>query len=149
MPLLAQIEQEMIKALKSGDRLAADTFRGLKSDIKYYQIENSIKEVSDDDVIAVITKAAKKRRDSIEQYAKGGRQDLVDKESAELKLIEAYLPEQMSEEDIEAIVRSAIAETGATGPPDMGKVMKVVMPKVAGQADGKAVKAVVTRLLNA
>lgn len=148
MPLLEQIDQDLIKALKGGDREAADTLRGLKSDIKYFQIEKRLEKVTDDDVVTILSTAAKRRRDSIDQFASGGRDDLVAKETKELELIKHYLPEQLSETEIEALVREIIAETGAESPSDMGRVMKAVMPKVKGRADGKLVKQVVTQLLS-
>lgn len=148
MSLLKQIDQDLVKALKSGDRLGADTLRGLKSDIKYFQLEKRLDEVSDDDIIGVLSSSAKRRRDSIEQFAAGGRQDLVDKETRELEIIQKYLPQQLSEADVETIVKEAIEETGAQSPADMGKVMKIVMPKVKGRADGKLVQTIVTRTLS-
>ncbi len=148
MSLLKQIDQDLVKALKSGDRLAADTLRGLKSDIKYFQLEKRVDELTDEDIIGVISSSAKRRRDSIEQFKAGGRQDLVDKESHELEIVQKYLPQQLSEDDIEKIVKEAIEETGAQSPSDMGKVMKVVMPKVKGRADGKIIQKIVTRSLS-
>jgi uncharacterized protein len=147
MSLLKRIEEEMIKALKSGDSLAVNTLRGLKSEIRYAQIELKTRESTDDQIIAVISSAAKKRRDSIEQFKAAGRQDLVDKESKELDIILTYLPQQMSADEIETIVKEVIAEVGAAGPSDLGKVMKVLMPKTRGKADGKLVSETVNRLL--
>jgi uncharacterized protein len=148
MSLLKQIDQDLVKALKSGDRLAADTLRGLKSDIKYFQLEKRADELSDEDIVGVISSSAKRRRDSIEQFKAGGRQDLVDKESRELEIVQQYLPQQLSEDDIEKIVKEAIEETEAQSPSDMGKVMKIVMPKVKGRADGKLVQKIVNRSLS-
>lgn len=146
MSLLKRIEEEMIKALKSGDSVALNTLRGLKSDIRYSQIEQKSRESTDEQIIAVISSAAKKRRDSIEQFKAGGRQDLVDKETKELEIILRYLPQQMSSAEIETIVKEVIAEVGA-GPADLGKVMKALMPKVKGKADGRLVSETVNRLL--
>ncbi len=148
MSLLKQIDQDLVKALKSGDRLAADTLRGLKSDIKYFQLDKRLDEVSDDDIVGVISSSAKRRRDSIEQFAAGGRQDLVDKETRELEIVQEYLPQQLSEDDVEKIVKEAVEETGAQSLADMGKIMKIVMPKVKGRADGKLVQKIVTRTLS-
>jgi len=148
MSLLKQIDADLIKALKSGDKHLALTLRGLKSDIKYFQINNILSELTDDDIIKVLTCAAKQRRDSIEQFTQGGRDDLVAKESRELEIIKDYLPEELSPEEIDRLIRESIAEAGAAGPADMGKVMKAVMPKVKGRADGKAVKDSVTRILS-
>lgn len=147
MSLLKQIDQDLIKALKGGDREAATTLRGLKSDMKYYQIEKKLEELTDDDIIAVLSSAAKRRKDSIEQFQNGGRDDLVAKETRELEVIKAYLPEEMSEAEIETLVKESIAESGAASPADLGKVMKILMPKVKGKADGKLVNQIVRRLL--
>lgn len=147
MSLIKQIEDDLIKALKGGDKEKTLTLRGLKSDIRYYTIEKKTKEASDDDVITVLNKAAKRRRDSIEQFKLGKRDDLVAKESNELSIIEAYLPAKMSAEELEKIIKDTIAELGAETPSQMGLVMKAVMPKVAGQADGKEIKDIVTKLL--
>ena len=147
MSLLKQIDEDLIKALKGGDKEKTLTLRGLKSDIRYYTIDKKIKDASDDDVIAVLSRAAKKRRDSIEQFKLGKRDDLVAKESNELSIIEAYLPAKMSAEDLEQIIKDTIAEVGAETTSQMGLVMKAVMPKVAGQADGKEIKDIVTKLL--
>jgi uncharacterized protein YqeY len=148
MSLLERINEDLIKALKSGDRLAADTLRGLKSDVKYYQIEKRLKDVSDDDVAVVLSSAVKRRRDSIEQFAAGHRDDLVAKETRELEMIKSYLPKELTEEEITALVTQSMAETGASSSGDIGKVMKVLMPKVRGKADGKLVKDIVTRMLS-
>jgi len=147
MSLIKQIEDDLIKALKGGDKEKTLTLRGLKSDIRYYTIEKKTKEASDDDVITVLNKAAKRRRDSIEQFKLGKRDDLVAKESNELSIIEAYLPAKMSAEELEKIIKDTIAELGDETPSQMGLVMKAVMPKVAGQADGKEIKDIVTKLL--
>ena len=147
MSLLKQIEQDMIKALKAGDRDATNTLRGLKSDVKYYQIDKRLQEVSDDDVLVVLGSAAKRRRDSIEQFHAGGREDLVAKETRELEIITGYMPQQMSEAEIEVVVGQTIAETEAKGPADLGRLMKELMPKVKGKADGKLVNQVAKRLL--
>ena len=147
MSLLENIDQDLIKALKSRDQHAADTLRGLKSDIRYYEIDKRIEKVGDDEVIAVLTSAAKRRRDSIEQFGLGGRADLVARETRELEIIKGYLPEQLSEEEILSLVKETIDETGAASPADVGKVMKALMPKVKGRADGKLVKDIVGRTL--
>jgi uncharacterized protein YqeY len=148
MSLLKHIDQDIIKALKSGDRETANTLRGLKSDIKYYQIEKQIKEMSDEDILTVLASAAKRRKDSIEQFQTGGRDDLVANETRELNIIKAFLPEEMSEADVEVLVKEAVAETGASSMNDLGKVMQNIMPKVKGKADGKLVNQIVRRLLS-
>lgn len=147
MSLLERINDDLVKALKGGDKVAALTLRGLKSDFKYYQIDKKRESLTDQDIIAVMTTAAKKRRDSIEQFQAGGRADLAAKETQELDIILQYLPPPLTAEELEAAVKEAIAETGAAGPGDMGKVMKVVIPKLQGKADGKVIKDAVMRLL--
>jgi uncharacterized protein YqeY len=148
MSLLKQIDQDLIKALKSHDQETVTTLRGLKSDIKYLQINNQLEKLTDDDVLTVLSSAAKRRKDSIEQFTTGGRDDLVAKETKELKIIKNYLPEEMSEEAIEALVKEAVTESGAQAISDLGKVMKVLMPKVKGKADGKLVNQIVRRTLS-
>lgn len=148
MSLLQRIDEDIIKALKGGDRDAANTLRGLKSDAKYYQIEKRLEKLSDEDMIGVLSSAAKRRRDSIEQFAAGNREDLVKKETHELEIIKTYLPEPMPVEKLEEIIRAAMSGTGASSPADMGNLMKVIMPQVKGKVDGKLVKDTVLRLLS-
>ena len=147
MSLIERIDKDIVKALKAGEKDKLTALRGLKSDIKYRQIEKGEK-LSDEDVIAVLNSARKKRRDSIEQFEKGGRDDLVTKETIGLKLIEQYLPEQMSEDKLLEIVKQAIVQTGADSPAKIGLVMKVVMPQVKGQADGKLINKLAMELLS-
>ena len=136
----------MIEALKAGEKAKVTVLRGLKSDLKYKLIDKG-EELTDDEIIAVLSTAAKRRRESIEQFRQGNRDDLADKEQSELKIIEQYLPEQMDEEKIRRIVAEAIEETGADSPQKIGLVMKAVMPKVKGKADGKVVNRLVAELL--
>jgi uncharacterized protein YqeY len=136
----------MIEALKAGEKEKLTVLRGLKSDLKYRQISAG-KELTDQQVLEVLGSAAKKRRESAEQFAAGGRQDLVDKEQAELAIIESYLPEQLSEAEIKDAIKAAIEETGADSPQKIGLVMKAVMPKVKGRADGKTVQKLAAELL--
>lgn len=146
MSILKRIDEDLIKALKARNELETTLLRGLKSDIKYKQIESG-KELDDQSVIAVLTSAAKRRRDSIEQFKAGNRQDLVDKESAELDLIMRYLPEQLSEEKLRGMIEEAIAKTGVEDSSGIGMLMKELMPQVKGKADGKIVKELVTAIL--
>jgi uncharacterized protein YqeY len=143
MSLLKKIDEDLIKALKAGDKAGATVLRGLKSDIKYKQIEKG-EELTDDDVIGVLSTAAKKRRESIEQFRSGNRADLADKESSELEIITGYLPEQLTENELREMIRASIEATGADSPAKLGLVMKDLMPKVKGKADGK----LVSRLVN-
>ena len=146
MSLLQNIDKNVAEALKAGDKITVTVLRGLKSDLKYRRIEKG-DELTDDDILAVLTHAAKQRRDSIEQFAAGGREDLVAKERAELEIIQAYLPKQLSEDELREIISAAIAETGAVSPAQLGLVMKVVMPKVKGVADGKLINKLAAELL--
>jgi len=134
-----RIATETVEALKAGEKVRVSTLRLLTSAIRNREIEVG-RELSEDEVLEIAAKEAKKRRESIEAYGAAGRQDLVDKESAELEVLQVYLPEQLSDTDIDAIVDEAIAATGATGPGEMGKVMSAVMAKAKGKADGKVIQ---------
>jgi len=146
MSLLKRIDDDMIQALKKRDSFKTTLLRGLKSDIKYKAIEKK-DDLSDDEIIAVLSSAAKRRRESIEQFRNGHRQDLVDKETAELTIISQYLPEQMSPEELREIITGAIEKTGADSPSKLGLVMKEIMPRIKGKADGKMVNRIVLQLL--
>ncbi len=146
MSLLQQIENDLKEALKAGQKLRLTVLRGLKSDIKYKQIEVG-HEMADADIIGVLTSAAKKRKESIEQFRAGGREELAAQEETELTIIQSYLPEQLTEATLRQIITETIAETGANSPKMMGLVMKALLPKIKGQADGKLVSQLVTELL--
>lgn len=146
MSLKERIDQDMRMAQKSGEKLKLSLTRLLKSDIRYKEIDKG-KELSDEEVLEVLTSSAKKHRDSIEQFRKGGREDLVKQEEDELKMILEYMPEQLSTEELGKLVEEAITESGAEGEKDIGKVMKVLMPKVKGKADGKVVSLLVSSRL--
>lgn len=146
MSLIERIDSDLKEALKTGQKERLTVLRGLKSDIKYKQIELG-QAPSDVDVIGVLTTNAKRRRESIEQFRAGGREDLATKEEFELGIIAAYLPEQMSEDRLRQIIAETISETGADSPQKMGLVMKALMPKIKGQADGKLVSRLVTEML--
>jgi uncharacterized protein YqeY len=148
MNLRERIEQDMRMAQKSGDRLKLSLTRLLKSDIRYKEIEKG-KELSDEKVLEVISSSAKKHRDSIEQFKKGGREDLSKKEEEELNLILGYMPAQFNSEELERLVEESMTEVGAEGEKDIGKVMKALMPKVKGRADGKMVNLLVSSKLKA
>lgn len=140
--LLADIKEAMRS--RENDKLTA--LRTLHAQIKD-ATTNAGKEVSDDEVAVIVAKAIKQRFDAAEQYKQGARQDLVDKELMEAELFKKYQPQQLSQTEIEELVRKAIAETGASGKKEMGKVMAVLMPQVKGRADGKLVNQVVQALL--
>jgi len=110
-------------------------------------IEKQVKELEDGDILKIISKQMKQRHDSIESFKKGGREDLVEKETKELEILKTYLPEQLSDKKVEDIVKKVIKDTGASSKADFGKVMKQVMQETKGQADGKTVSAMVQKLL--
>ena len=134
----SKIDQDIKEALKAGNNLKLGVLRMLKSEIKYKEIDKG-SELSDDEVISVLSSSVKKRKESIEQFGKGGRDDLVSREKAEVEVVMKYMPEQLTEERLSRIIHLAIQETNATGPSDLGKVMKSIMPQVKGKADGKLI----------
>lgn len=149
MSLQEQLVNDMKEAMKSGDSVKVSTIRMLKAAIKNKEIEKggTSYKLSDKETLEVIVTAIKQRKDSIEQFTKGNRQDLADKEKKELEILQAYMPPQMSDEDVKAEVKKAIAETSALSQKDMGKVMKVLMPRIAGRADGAVVNRIVRELI--
>ena len=147
MSLSKKIDDDLIKALKAGEKDKVTLLRGLKSDIKYKRIEKG-DELSEQDIIAVLSSAAKRRRDSIEQFTKGNRMDLVAKENFELEVIQDYLPKQLSEDELRDLIRQSIAAVNADSPAKIGLVMKDLMPKVKGMADGKLINQLVGRMLS-
>jgi len=132
------VDREMILAAKSKDKIRLSALRMLKNGLHNREIDLK-RELDEVEFLQLLSSMVKQRKDSIEQFDKGGRMDLVEKEQAELKVIEEFLPAQLSEADLDAAITEAIRETGATSARDMGKVMKVLMPKLTGRADGKAV----------
>jgi len=147
MSLQQRITDELKSSMLAKQADRTTTLRALKSAIGYVQIEKKVDSLGDADVMAVIQREAKKRKDSIEEFEKGGRADLASTERAELAVLADFLPKALSTEEVEALVREAITEVGATSKKDMGAVMKAAQAKAAGRADGKALSAVVTRLL--
>jgi uncharacterized protein len=149
-----KLMDDLKAAMKSGDKLKLSVIRNVQSTLKNKEIDDRVKPVDpndkrtpdqkdDESVMAVLKSLVKQRKDSIEQFTAGGRQDLVDQEKAELSVLESYLPQQMSREEIEAIVSEAVQSTGAKGPKEMGAVMKIVIAKTQGRADGKLVSELV------
>jgi uncharacterized protein YqeY len=132
--------------MRSGDENKKIALRMLISAIKNSEIATG-KELDDQGVLGVVSKEVKQRKDSIEEFRKGGRQDLIDKEQAEIEVLSVYMPEQMSRDEIETVARAVIAETGAKGPSDKNKVMPVVIGQLKGRADGREINEVVTQLL--
>lgn len=146
MSLRDQINDDLKSAMRSGDAARRDTIRLLTAALKQREVDER-KVLTDADVLAVIEKMIKQRRDSITQFEQGGRQDLADKEKQELALLQAYMPQALGEDELAAAIAAAVGETGAAGPADMGKVMAVLKPKLAGRADmGKVSAAVKAKL---
>ena len=148
MGLREQLREDLKAAMRAQDATRRGTIRMLEAAIKNAEIEKRGQELGDPDILAILQRQLKQRRDSIEQFERGGRQDLADIERAEIEVIQAYLPEQLSEDDIEAAAKRVIDQTGASGPGDRGKVMGPLMQELRGKADGSAVNAVVSRLLS-
>ncbi|HSA77841.1 MAG TPA: GatB/YqeY domain-containing protein [Nitrospirota bacterium] len=146
MGLRDKIDADTKAALKSGAKEKVSTLRMLNAALKNKQIDKR-RPLTEEEVIETVRSLIKQRKDSIEQFAKGGRQDLVDKETAEIAVLEAYLPQQLAREELEVMVRDAISQTGAQGARDMGKVMKALIPMVGGRADGKLVSELVKNAL--
>ena len=152
MAITRRLDADLRKAIKERDRTRADCIRMLKS--KLLEREVALRSthgtdyaITADEALGVLTTYSKQRRESIESFRRGGRDDLVAAEEAELEIVSGYLPEQMGEEDLRGLVEEAISETGAQSMKDLGAVMKAVMPKVAGRADGGRVSAMVRKLL--
>lgn len=147
MSLKEHISEDMKTAMRAKDSGRLATIRLINAAIKQKEVDERI-ELSDEQVLAVIEKMIKQRKDSISQFEAGGRQDLADIEKAELVVLNAYMPAQMSEAEVQAEVSAAVTVVGAAGPQDMGKVMGVLKPKLAGRADMTAVSAMVKAALS-
>lgn len=146
MSVMQRLDDDLRSAMKSGDAVRRDTIRLLRNAIKKAESDNR-GPLDDEGERQVLAREAKQRRESIEEYRKGRREDLVAREEAELAVILEYLPEQLSEEDIRRLVVASIRKVGARGMGDLGAVMRDVMPEVRGRADGAAVNAVARQLL--
>ena len=134
MSLKQQVAEDMKSAMRAGDTRRRDAIRLLQASIKQREVDARV-ELSDADVVAIIEKMLKQRKDSIAQYEAAKREDLAEIEKYEVGVLTAYMPSAMSEEEVEAIVVAAILSSGAAGPQDMGKVMAIIKPKLAGRAD--------------
>jgi uncharacterized protein YqeY len=146
MGLREKIDADIKDALKSGAKDKVSALRMVSAALKNKEIDKR-RQLTDEEVIETVRSLIKQRKDSIEQFAKGGRQDLVAKETAEVAVLEVYLPKQLGREELEALVRDAVAQTGAQGPKDMGKVMKALVPMIGGRADNKLVSELVKSAL--
>ena len=147
MALEQQIQKDIMEAMKAHNTVRTNAVRAIKSEILLAKTSGAGAEITDGDVIKLIQKLIKQRKESAAMYAQGGRQDLADNELAEAAEMEGYLPKQLSEAEVEEIVKGIIAETGASSMADMGKVMGLATNKHAGQADGRTVSTIVKKLL--
>ena len=147
MGLKERLQKDMVEAMKSRNNIKVGVIRLIRGMIRKLEIDQK-KDLTDDDIIGVLSNAAKQRREAIKAYTEGGRDDLVDEEEAELAVIEIYLPEALSTGELEKIIVEIIAETGAATMKDIGKVMPRVMQKVKGRANGSEVQAIVRSKLS-
>lgn len=147
MNLEEKINEEMKKAMKASDKIRLQTLRSIRSAIIEFNKSGATEPMTEEQEMDILMKQAKKRRDAIDLYKQGKRQDLVDKETAELEIISEFLPKQMAEEEIAEAVRKVIVNTGASSMKDMGKVMGIVMKQLKGKADGNMVKDIVKKEL--
>jgi len=147
MSLYQQLDQALKAALKSQQPVAASTLRMLKSAIRYREVELK-RSLSEDELLAVVATQAKQRREAIGEYTKAGRPELAKKEEEELSILLSFLPRQLSSAECEAEVSGVIAELGASGPKDLGRVMKAAMARLAGRADGKVIQEIARQRLS-
>jgi uncharacterized protein len=145
--LKAQLTEDLKSALRSGDKLRTSVIRLLTALIKNREVEKR-GALTDAESIQAVSASCKQRQEAIEQYRQGGRQDLVEKETAELAILQSYLPAALGPDELQTLVREAIRDAQASSPRDMGKVMALLMPKVTGRADGKAVSTLVREMLS-
>ena len=138
MDINVKLNDEMVAAAKAKDKIRLSAIRMLKTSLHNKEI-SLMRALNEAEVLQVLSSMIKQRKDSIEQFAKGGRTDLVEKEEAELKVIQEFMPAQMSDEEVDDVIKKTIEEAGAVSIKDMGKVMKLLMPKLTGVADGKVV----------
>lgn len=147
MSLKETLMQDLKTAMKTKDKRAKDTITMVRAAIKQKEVDERV-ELDDEGVLKVLSKEIKERRGSIEEFEKAGRDDLVESTKAEIDVLMKYMPEQLSEEELEKLVRQVMEENNITEKKQMGLLMKNIMPKVQGRADGKAVNAIVNRILN-
>ena len=147
MELKAQLTEDLKSALRSGDKLRTSVIRLLTALIKNREVEKR-GALTDAESIQAVSASCKQRQEAIEQYRQGGRQDLVDKETAELAILQSYLPAALGPDELQTLVREAIRDAQASSPREMGKVMALLMPKVTGRADGKVVSTLVREMLS-
>ncbi len=147
MSLYENLQNDMKSSMKSGETVKLSVLRMAISAIRLLEIDKKLKSIEDADVSQILQKQIKQHKDSIEQFEKGNRPDLADKERSELVILQTYMPKQMAEDELIKMVKEAIAETGASTKADTGKVMKCVLEKAKGRTDGKSVNQVVLGIL--
>ena len=147
MSIKEQLTADMKEAMKNHEKDRLSVIRLVRGAIRQAEIDGGHKELNDDEVIGVISKEVKMRKDSIDEFKKGNRDDLVAKTQAEIDVLMPYLPAQLSEDEVRALVKEAVEKTGAKTPKDMGKVMGMASKKMAGRADGRAISTIVKKLL--
>lgn len=143
-----KINADFKEAMKERNEIKVSILRMVKSSIQNLKIEKKKKELGDEDIFGILAKHVKQAQDALEGFRKGGREDLIKKEEAELVIIKSYLPQEISTEELKTLIEEAIKTTGAASAADMGRVMKELMPKVKGRADGKKVNQLVQELLS-
>ena len=142
-----QIAEDLKNAMKTRDVQTLSTIRMLKAAMQHKMIDKKVKVLPDEDILEIIQKQIKQRRDSIAEFEKGGRKDLVEKEQKEIQILQKYQPKQLSHDELKSIVQEVIKSVGAASKTEIGKVMKELMPKVKGMADGREVNQIVSELL--
>ena len=147
MSLVERLNSDMKQAMKNREKDKLSVIRMLKASLQNEGIKLGKQELSEDEELTVLSRELKQRKDSLQEFDKAGRQDLTDKLHAEIAVVESYMPKQLSEEELDALVTEAIAQTNATSKADMGKVMSAIMPKVKGKADGSLVNKLVLQHL--
>mgnify|MGYP003396273655 CR=1 FL=1 len=147
MPLQEKIDQDLKQAMLSHEEARVATLRFLKSALKYSAIEKKTESLGDPDILQIIQKQIKQRKESIDQFAKAGRKDLADKEIREAEILESYLPKQLSDSELAELIRRETAAAGATSKKDFGRIMKLLSEKVSGRADAKRVSEFLGKIL--
>lgn len=148
MPLKQQVQKELLEAMKQHDEIKVSALRMLKAAVLKFETAGERKEATEDDILNILGKEVKQRRDSIEEFKKGNRLDLAEREEKELAALQTYLPAQMNEEELKKLITETIAAVGAHSKADTGKVMGALMPKIKGKADGGMANRIVLSLLN-
>jgi len=147
MNLEAKIQKDLIDSIKAKDETKKQTLRMLKAVIEKHKMDKRIDDAEDEVVQSMIQKQVKQRQESYEIFKKAGRDEMAEKEKSEMAILETYLPKQLSDEELEVFVKEALTEAGAKSKADMGKVMKLIMPKVKGRAEGKRINALILKCL--